>query len=45
MLNNVKIENNHFKNAHIKSPACHYFYDVIRLDSFDFDNILIDKKS
>ena len=24
---------------------CYYFNDIIRIDGFDFDNILIDKKS
>ena len=24
---------------------CYYFYDIIKLEDFDLDNVLIDKKS
>ena len=39
-----KMENNEFKNVHIKNRTCYYFDDTIRLEDFDFD-VLIDKKS
>ena len=24
---------------------CYYFYDIIKLEDFDLDNVLVDKKS
>ena len=33
------------KQINIKNRTCYYFYDIIKLDDFDLDNILIDKKS
>ena len=29
----------------IKSHTCYYFDDIIKLEDFDIDNILIDEKS
>ena len=29
----------------IKNSMCYYFYDIIKLEDFDIDNILIDEKS
>ena len=40
MENNGKL-----KQINIKNRTCYYFYDIIKLDDFDLDNILIDKKS
>ena len=40
-----KIENDEFKTVHIKNCMCYYFYDIIKLKGFDFDNISIDEKS
>ena len=40
-----KIENNEFKKAHIKYRTCYYFDDIIKLEDFDLNNILIDEKS
>ena len=40
-----KIENNEFKKIRIKNRTCYYFDDIIELEDFDLDNILIDKKS
>ena len=39
------MENNEFKKVRIKNRTCSYFDDIIRLEDFDLDNILIDKKS
>ena len=39
------MKNNEFKKARIKNLTCYYFDDIIELKDFDFDNILIDKKS
>ena len=33
------------KIVHIKSRASYYFDDIIKLEDFDFDNVLIDEKS
>ena len=38
------MENNAFKKVHIKSRAWYYFDDIIKLEDFDIDNILIDEK-
>ena len=43
--NNIKKENNEFKKVRIKNRTCYYFDDIIKLEVFDYDNILIDKKS
>ena len=34
-----------FKEIDIKNRACYYFDDIIKIEDFDLDNILIDKKS
>ena len=39
------MENNEFKKVRIKYRTCYYFDDIIKLEDFDLDNILIDKKS
>ena len=39
-----KTENNEFKKVHIKNRTCYYFDDIIKLEDFDIDNIIIDKK-
>ena len=39
------MENNELKKVHIKNRLCYYFDDIIKLEDFDLDNILIDKKS
>ena len=39
------MENNEFKEVCIKYRTCYYFDDIIKLEVFDLDNILIDKKS
>ena len=44
LTNNVKLENNEFKTARIKNRTCYSFDDMIKLEDFDIDNILIDKK-
>ena len=38
------MENNELKKVHIKNRTC-YFVDIIKLEDFDLDNILIDEKS
>ena len=30
---------------YITNRTCYYFNDVIKIEDFDFDNILLDKKS
>ena len=39
------MENDEFKNVHIKNRTRYYFDDIIKLEDFDIDNILIDEKS
>ena len=39
------MENNDLKKIHFKNRTCYYFNDIIKLEDFDLDNILIDKKS
>ena len=39
-----KMENNEFKKARTKNLTCYYFDDIIKLEDFYFDNILIDQK-
>ena len=39
------MENNEVKKVPIKNRTCYYFDDIIKLEDFDLDNILIDKKS
>ena len=29
----------------MKNPTCYYFEDIIKIEDFDFGNILLDKKS
>ena len=41
----MKWRNSEFKNLCIKNCTCYYFDDTIKLEDFDIDNILIDKKS
>ena len=40
-----KMENNEFKKVSIKICMCCYFDDIIKLEDFDFDNILTYEKS
>ena len=39
------MENNDFEKARIKNRTCYYFGDIIKLEDFDIDNILIDENS
>ena len=39
------MENNEFKKIRFKNRTCNYFDDIIRLEDFYFDNILINEKS
>ena len=39
------MENNEFKEVFIEIRSCYYFDDMIKLEDFDFDNILINVKS
>ena len=39
------MENNEFKKVSIKIRMCYYFDDIIKLEDFDFDNILTYEKS
>ena len=38
------MENNELEKVHMKNRTCCYFDDVIQLEFFDLDNILIYKK-
>ena len=40
-----KIEDNEFKKVRIKNRTCYYFDDIIQLEDFDLDSVLIDDKS
>ena len=37
--------NDKLKEIGNKSRTCYYFVDIIKIKDFDFDNILIDRKS
>ena len=37
--------NYEFKKIDIKNCICYYFDDIMKIEDFDFDNILIDEKS
>ena len=39
------MENNEFKKVHVKNRTCYYFDDIIKLEDYDIDNILIDEES
>ena len=39
------MQNNEIKKSCIKNRRCYHFDDIIKLDDFDLDNILIDEKS
>ena len=40
-----KMKNNELKKVHIKNCTCYYFDDIIKLEDFNLDIILIDEKS
>ena len=40
-----KMKNNELKKVCIKNRTCYYFDDIIKVEDFDLDNILIDEKS
>ena len=44
MLINVD-RNDELKQINIKNCACCYFDDILKIEDFDIDNILIDEKS
>ena len=37
--------NDKLKDVNIKSCRCYYFDDIIKIEGFNFDNLLIDEKS
>ena len=40
-----KMENNELKKKiHIKNHTCYYSNDIIKLEDFNLDNVLIDEK-
>ena len=42
----MKIESNgKLKEINIKNHTCYYLDDIIKIDNFDLDNILINQKS
>ena len=44
MLINVD-RNDELKQINIKNCACYYFDDILKIEDFEIDNILIDEKS
>ena len=44
MLINVG-RNDELKQINIKNCTCYYFDDILKIEDFDIDNILIDEKS
>ena len=43
--NNIKNEINQLKKIRIKNRTCYRLDDIIKIKDFDFDNILLDRKS
>ena len=41
----MKIDNNELKKKKNDNHTCYYFYDIIKFEAFDFDNIFLNKKS
>ena len=39
------MKTNESKKVRIKNRACYYFDDIIKLEDFDIDQILLDEKS
>ena len=39
------MENNELKRFCIENRMCHYLEDIIKIEDFDFDNILLNEKS
>ena len=39
------MKNHEFKKVRIKNRTCYYFDDIIKLEDFGLNNILIDEKS
>ena len=39
------VSNDKLKEINIKNRLCYYFNDMIKIEDFDFDNILLDEKS
>ena len=39
------MENSELKKIDIKNGTCYYFNDIIKIQDFDFNNILLDEKS
>ena len=40
-----KVKNNKLKEVCIKNCTCRYFNDIVKLEDFDLDNILIHENS
>ena len=38
------MKNNELKKISLKNRACYYFDEVIKIEDFDFGNILLDEK-
>ena len=38
-------EMNNLREINIKNRTCSFFDDIIKIEDFDFDNILLDEKS
>ena len=45
MHQQYQMENNEFKKIRINNCKCYCFDDIIKLEDFDIDDILIDEKS
>ena len=44
-INNMKMESNNSKETDIGNRTCYYSDDIIKIEDFEFDNILIAEKS
>ena len=45
MCYHINIEWTIIKKINIKNSICYYFHDIVKIEPFGFDNILLDEKS
>ena len=39
------MKNNELKKVYLKNQTCYYFDDIIKIEDFEFNNILLDEES
>ena len=39
------MKNNELKKVYLKNQTCYYFDDIIKIEDFEFSNILLDEES